>query len=208
MRAREHSMTTPRRDDLTSSLAADQPLWGLSELHERQAERVLVADARSGSHVAFAQLVERYGRAVISVCFASTLNQADAEELSQDVFLTAWRGLDAFRGDAAFSTWLFAIARNACVDRSRRAAARPRIVDHPGGVEALEVFSDDAPRRTARAIMEAAGRLTPALRETFLLRDLQGFSYEEISDIQNVPIGTVRSRLSAARTTVAKEVGG
>ncbi len=171
-------------------------------------ESALVKGAREGSEAAFAQLVERYGGAIISLGLASTLNAADAEELAQEVFLTAWRGLPRYRGEAAFSTWLFKIARNACVDRSRRVAARPRIAEHVVSVEEEAGVVNDGARRTARAILEAASRLPAALRETLLLRDLQGLTYEEIATIQNVPIGTVRSRLSAARSSVAKEVAG
>ena len=153
----------------------------------------LVARAQAGDEHAFAELVDRYGGAVISLCYASTLNAAESEDLAQDVFVAAWRGLPRFRGASTFSTWLFALARNACVDQARRRAVRPRL-------------AEEAPRETARAILSAAAELSLPLRQALLLRDLQGLSYEEIARAQGVPVGTVRSRLSAARAAVVKRV--
>jgi RNA polymerase sigma-70 factor (ECF subfamily) len=167
-------------------------------------ERETVRRAQAGDQVAFAALVGRYGRAVTSLCYASTLNPSDAEELAQDVFLAAWRGLPRFRADAAFSTWLFSLTRNACVDRARRAATRPRLATDDEQADAASPTHDDESRRTARAILEAAALLSTPLRQALLLRDIQGLSYEEIAALQDVPIGTVRSRISAARRAVVE----
>src|SRR4051794_28921203 len=76
---------------------------------ERLAER-----ARAGDERAFAQLVAAHGSSVVALCYASTLDRAEAEDLAQEVFLAAWRGLRRFRSEASFSTWLYSIARNAC----------------------------------------------------------------------------------------------
>src|SRR6266508_203979 len=84
-------------------------------------EAALVGDARRGDEAAFACLVERYGPMVLSLAYASTLCRADAEDVAQETFLVAWRGLARFRGDAAFSTWLYGLARSRCADRARRA---------------------------------------------------------------------------------------
>jgi RNA polymerase sigma-70 factor, ECF subfamily len=162
----------------------------------------LVERAQAGDERAFAELVDRYGGAVISLCYASTLNAAESEDLAQEVFVAAWRGLPRFRGASAFSTWLFALARNACIDHARRRAVRPQLVDDR---EAAEVV-DQAPRETARAILAAAAELSLPLRQALLLRDVQGLSYEEIARVQDVPVGTVRSRLSAARAAVVERV--
>lgn len=170
----------------------------------REDERESVRRAQAGDPVAFAALIDRYGRAVTSLCYASTLNPSDAEELAQDVFLAAWRGLPRFRADAAFSTWLFSLTRNACVDRARRAASRPRLATEDEQADAASPTHDDGSRRTARAILEAAALLSAPLRQALLLRDIQGLSYEEIAALQDVPIGTVRSRISAARRAVVE----
>jgi len=178
----------------------------LSQRRRRRSSRSdpqLVERAQAGDERAFAELVDRYGGAVVSLCYASTLNVAESEDLSQEVFMAAWRGLPRFRGASAFSTWLFALARNACVDQARRRAVRPQLVDDRE--HAADVV-DEAPRETARAILAAAAELSLPLRQALLLRDVQGLSYEEIARVQDVPLGTVRSRLSAARAAVVERV--
>jgi RNA polymerase sigma-70 factor (ECF subfamily) len=167
------------------------------------ADARLVERARVGDEQAFAELVDRYGGAVLSLCYASTLNVAEAEDLAQEVFVAAWRGLSRFRGASAFSTWLFALARNACIDQARRRAVRPQLAED--AEQAAEPV-DDAPRETVRAIFAAAAELSVPLRQALLLRDVQGLSYEEIARLQAVPVGTVRSRLSAARAAVVRSV--
>jgi RNA polymerase sigma-70 factor (ECF subfamily) len=165
----------------------------------------LVERAQAGDERAFAELVDRYGGPVVSLCYASTMNVAEAEDLSQEVFMAAWRGLPRFKGASAFSTWLFALARNACIDQARRRAVRPQLVDDR---ESAADVVDEAPRETARAILAAAAELSLPLRQALLLRDVQGLSYEEIARVQDVPLGTVRSRLSAARAAVVERVSG
>lgn len=161
----------------------------------------LVRRARARDEAAFATLVERYAPPILSLCFASTLDREAAEELCQDVFVRAWRGLLTFRANATFSTWLFAIARNACTDAARRRRARPRterLEDRAGAVAA------ETP--SARPVLVAAARLSLPLRAALLMREIQGLSYDEIADVQGVPIGTVRSRIAAARSAVAEEL--
>jgi RNA polymerase sigma-70 factor (ECF subfamily) len=180
----------------------------LSQRRRRRSSRSdpqLVERAQAGDERAFAELVDRYGGAVVSLCYASTMNVAEAEDLSQEVFMAAWRGLPRFRGASAFSTWLFALARNACIDQARRRAVRPQLVDDR---EPAADVVDEAPRETARAILAAAAELSLPLRQALLLRDVQGLSYEEIARVQDVPLGTVRSRLSAARAAVVERVSG
>jgi RNA polymerase sigma-70 factor, ECF subfamily len=161
---------------------------------------LLARRASGGDRQAFALLMERYGQPVLSLCYASSLDRHVAEELAQDVFLAAWRGLPRFRGGSSFSTWLFAIARNACIDRARRRSARP----HTTPLEAYhQLEAPAAPGGEARRALEAAAELSPPLREALLLRDVQGLSYEEIAELQSIPVGTVRSRLAAARGAVA-----
>ena len=165
-------------------------------------ERRLVADARGGDVHAFAQLVERYGPPVHALCLASTLDHAEAEDLVQEVFTAAWCGLARFRGSAAFSTWLFAIARNACVDRSRRRRARPAAVP----LEAAESLTTAEPDARRADVVAAAARLSLPLRRAVLLRDLHGLAYEEIAELEGIPLGTVRSRIADGRARLARKL--
>ncbi len=167
-------------------------------------EQQAIESARVGDEAAFALLVRRYGQPILSICYASVLNPADAEDLAQEVFFAAWRSLPRFRGDAAFSTWLFTLARNRCVDRARRARVRPQLVAESEHSPAAHHMVDEAPKQLAKAILASAGTLSLPLRQALLLRDVQGLSYEEIAQLQDVPLGTVRSRIAAARAAVVK----
>src|SRR3989442_4806556 len=145
---------------------------------EALADRQLVEQTLRGDDEAFATLVARYGQPIISLCYASTLDRADAEDLAQEIFLTAWRKLATFRGDAAFSTWLFALARNACVDRSRRQSARPqRTVSDLVPEQVAEESADPA---AVGAVFAVAATLPEPLRPAPLVRAVPWLSHEEL----------------------------
>jgi len=176
-----------------------------SRAAEAEADRLLLVQARQGDEEAFGSLVARYGQPVLSLCYASTLDAAEAEDLSQEIFVSVWRNLNRFRGESAFSTWLFALARNACIDRARRSRSRPQLA-LPDDLADARATSDSAETATLDAIFVEARALSVPLRQALFLRDLQGLSYEEIATLQDIPIGTVRSRIAAARETIAKAV--
>ncbi len=171
-------------------------------------ETAVVDNARARDEGAFAELVVKYAPMVLGIALASTGSRLDAEDVVQETFLVAWLALPQFRGDSAFSTWLYRLARSRCADRARRAAVRPRLARHAGD-EAAEAASPDPERRkTALAILAAAAGLPLPQRQAILWRDVQGLSYEEVADRQDVSVGTVRSRIAAARQRIADEVGG
>lgn len=169
-------------------------------------EAAIVERARRGDHAAFALLVDRYGQMVLSLAFASTQSRTEAEDLAQETFLAAWRSLPRFRGDAAFSTWLYGLARSRCADHARRAAVRPRLARRAPDT-AEPAAADPSGRGLAHAILQAAAALPEAHRQAVLLRDLQGLAYEDIAELQGVPVGTVRSRIASARSRIADHVG-
>jgi RNA polymerase sigma-70 factor (ECF subfamily) len=170
-------------------------------------EATLIADAKRGDNAAFGHLVDRYAPMVLSLAYASTLNRSDAEDVAQETFVAAWRGLARFRGDANFSTWLYGLARNRCADRARRAAVRPRLTLYAESDERDRAASEPGDRKTALAILQAASRLPLPQRQAVLMRDVQGLSYDEIASVQDVPVGTVRSRIAGARRAIADQVG-
>lgn len=185
---------------------SDEPDLRALRKTEAEVDAQLVGVALGGDESAFARLIERYGQPILSLCIASTLDREEARDLAQEIFLLAWRQLGQFRRESAFSTWLFALARNACVDASRRRAARPSLAPiHDDALLAPEIGGGSGDP-TVVAIFAVAAKLPEAQREALLLRDLQGLNYDEIAALQQVPIGTVRSRIAAARQAIADEV--
>ena len=170
-------------------------------------DRELVDRARDGSQEAFADLVRRYQVRIFNLARVSTRNDADAEDVAQEIFVRVYRGLRSFRGDSAFRTWLYRIAVN--VTRTR--AGRPSLFgwfrrvepEEVGGADPLDALpGTDAVEDSVAyrdAIDHALGRLTPDLRMAVTLRDIEGLEYREIADVLGVPVGTVMSRISRGR---------
>jgi len=162
-------------------------------------ERRIVLAAQQGDRVAFERIVVRYAPMVMSLAYASTLDKGEAEDVCQETFLAAWRALPQFRQDAQVSSWLYRLARSRCIDRARRLATRPPTAAFPEPDRA----SAAATNREAMAVLHAAAQLPLEQRQAVLMRDIQGLSYEEISLAQDVPVGTVRSRIAVGRATIA-----
>jgi RNA polymerase sigma-70 factor (ECF subfamily) len=168
------------------------------------ADSILVGQAASGSAEAFEELVRRYERPIVNL--ARALGAADsAEDVAQECFIRAFRGLRRFRGDSSFRTWLYRIAIN--VTRSQLHSEgrwrRPwsRSLDPAGGnppVEAAQPGFEDAWLRRD-AIDRALAGIPLDLRTAVVLRDLQGLEYREIATALGVPIGTVESRIYRGR---------
>ena len=174
---------------------------------ERQ-EQQWVDAARQGDQSAFEQLVRLYEKRVLALTTRMCKNPADAEEAAQEAFLSAWQGLPFFRGDASFSTWLYRLASNACVDLLRRegrhqAAAGPSLNDEEAPLDVADGTpgpQEAAERRELREQIEEGLRaLTPEHRQVLLLREMHQLSYDEIADTLELDVGTVKSRISRGR---------
>jgi RNA polymerase sigma-70 factor (ECF subfamily) len=170
----------------------------------------LVQRSRSGDREAFRELVERYQRKIAALAIGMLRNREDALDVVQETFTKAYQSLDRFKGDSAFYTWLYRIAHNLCVDHQRRSGKQAHIsLDADDAAPAAPILSDgpapDQPferardAEIARRVREAIGGLTPDHRAVILLRELEGLSYEEISEVLDCPKGTVMSRLHYAR---------
>lgn len=156
-------------------------------------EEQCVAQARGGDASAFEELVRTYEAPVYRLALRMCGGRAeDAQEVAQEAFLAAWRGLPRFRGQCRFSSWLYKLTANAAVDHLRREKRRPAAVPHTPQEE-LER------RELHRAVQQALDRLTPEHREVLLLRQMQGLSYQEIGAALSLEEGTVKSRLSRAK---------
>ena len=161
----------------------------------------LVQRARGGELSAFERLVDRHRPVVIRVA-ARIVGSGEAEDVSQDAFLRAFHRLDHFRGDAPFRSWLLRITHNAALDHVRRRRAEP--VD-PEALDTGEPSRARPPadRLEVRERIERLERklrgLNPQHRVVLVLRDAEGLSYEEIADITDTPLGSVKARLHRAR---------
>ena len=174
----------------------------------------LVSAAAGGDRLAFERLVEKYASFVFRTVSFSVGNPADAEDLTQEIFLKLWRGLPEFGGRSRFLTWLVRIVRNACADyirkKQRSVKTEPLLSDRNGDGEDEEMpLYDTDPMRDPQAAAErkedtlllrqAMLQLSEEHRTLILLRDLEGYSYEEIAGMLGLALGTVKSRLSRAR---------
>lgn len=162
-------------------------------------EGTLLAASRRGDLTAYDQLVGAYQDRIYQLAYRVTGNPEDAWDAAQDAFVKAFRSLTAFRGDAAFSTWLHRIAVNAALDIVRRRPPAPDPLDVAAAVATESVDRVVEQREVQRRVHGAIAGLPPDQRLAVVLRDVQGLSYGEIAAVLQVPVGTVRSRLSRAR---------
>ncbi len=169
-------------------------------------ERDLIARSCAGDLDAFEDLVRAHQDQIYNVAYRLTGNHEDANDAAQEAFVRAFQALPRFRQDAAFSTWLYRIATNAALDLVRRRPAVPPVeltADHPGASDpAAEVHRREVHRR----VQAAVGHLPAEYRAVVVLRDLQGLAYEEIARVLQIPIGTVRSRLSRGREALRAQL--
>lgn len=172
-------------------------------------EKVLLQRAKKGEMAAFESLVTAYERRVYSLALRSTGSEADAADITQEVFLRAYRSLDTFRGESGFSTWLHRITVNLCVDLARKNNPAESLDDEQA-LEAPETRGAYQPE-TALANSELRRELDAALslvseehRKIVILRDVAGMSYADIAAALELEEGTVKSRLARARAALRK----
>lgn len=179
---------------------------------------LLVESFRQGRPGAFDAIVRAHQDRVYAFCARMLSDREEALDVSQDVFLSAWRNLAAFRGESALSTWLLRIATNRCLNRIRqRKSAASREEPWPdanadGDGPEFQPASPEGGRpdrvaenREMGAILaDALGRIDPDSRWLVLLSDVEGFSYEELAEMAEVPVGTVKSRLHRARMALRR----
>lgn len=177
------------------------------EVHERE----LILQCKNGSVEAFEQLVLKYQRQVYTVAFRFMGNHEDASDLAQEAFIKAYKSIDRFRGEASLKTWLYHIISNVCRDELRkRKKGLTLSLDAPIFTDEGEITrqAEDwtyAPEHIYESkeiqyfIQKALDNLTPEYKEVIILREIQGFSYEEIAKELDCSLGTIKSRLNRAR---------
>lgn len=170
-------------------------------------EKVWIQRAQKGDAAAFEQLVTAYERKVYALALRSTGSEADAADLTQEVFLRAWRSLNSFRRDSTVSTWLYRITMNICIDFSRKKSLQlVPLADEEGNELPLpDRRTTNSPeaalenQELSRELNTALKQLTPEHRQAILLRDVSGLTYQEIGRMLALEEGTVKSRLARAR---------
>jgi len=172
-------------------------------------DRGLVASAQAGDRAALEALLRRHHDRIHALCRRLTGDPTDALDATQEALIAIVRGLPRFDGRAAFSTWSYRVATNACVDELRRRRRRPTEPLGDRDLDADVGAPNLGDRAADRLDIDAALLSLPVeFRAAVVLRDVCGLDYAEIADVLDVPPGTVRSRIARGRAGIARELAG
>ena len=178
-------------------------------------DELLIRRAQRGDADAFEQLLLEHQKNVYNLCYRMAGDPDDAMDLSQETFLRAWRCLDQYQFASAFSTWLYRLCSNICIDflrKRRRQQTVPLTFEDADGEEQTYAVPDAQPlpeeqvelKLTRETLAAAMAQLLPEHRAVLQLRVVNEMSYEQIADVLDIQIGTVKSRLSRARNQLKK----
>lgn len=176
----------------------------------RERELAVIQKVKKGDVNAFEELVAAYEKNVYNLALRMVGNPEDAADMSQEAFIKAYNSLDNFRGDSKFSVWLYRIVSNVCLDflrrRSRRSTVSLSLEDDDGEDVQLDIADESQSpekllerRLTRDAVRRGLEAIPPDSRQILLLREIQGLSYDEISEALGIEVGTVKSRIFRAR---------
>jgi RNA polymerase sigma-70 factor, ECF subfamily len=193
-----------------------------SKSRDQKDDLELINAFQNGEKAAFDVLVLRYKDRIFNLCIRFLGDYHEAEDTAQDVFVKAYNSLKGFRFESSFFTWLYRIAVNSCKNRVksleyrfRRADTRVDLSDETlkdfQGVNSTDQPSGPASelegKETMKILQKAINSLPPDQKSVIILRDIQGLSYEEITDITGFKLGTLKSRLSRARNNLREKLG-
>lgn len=184
-------------------------------MFDRRSDLKLIRQCKRGEEPAFAKLLARYRGAIYNLCYRMTRHPEDARDLAQEIFIKVFSLLDRYDESFAFSSWLFRIATNHCIDYLRRNRLRFLSLEGivgPDGDEIELQLPDSGPqpdtvlqrKEALLRLSEVIGELPPHYRIITLLRHDQQLSYEEIAEILELPLGTVKARIHRARNLVQR----
>lgn len=177
-------------------------------------DQEVVLQAREGLEAAYRELIRRYERPIFSLIYRMVRDRALAEDLSQETFIKALNAIDSYRPEYKFSSWIFKIANNAAIDQIRRRELDTLSLDGSPHATTPDEIEATALQVSARGlsplealesselggqIEQAIGRLRPEYRSCILLRHVEGLAYEEIAELMNLPLGTVKTYIHRAR---------
>jgi len=167
-------------------------------------DRVLVQAAQAGDLDAFELLVRRYQTPVYRIALRLLASSADADDVTQDTFLRAWRSVSRFRGDSAFATWLYRIVTRRCFDLL--AARRPTVVlDEDLLGPSVDPWTTIEQRERLRALTRQIQALPPDQRAALVLCEFEGLSYAQVADVLETTAPAIKGRIHRARLTLLKE---
>jgi RNA polymerase sigma-70 factor (ECF subfamily) len=194
------------------------PLAQQTRSVKREEEQLLVDRCRQGDRESFAQLMRLHERQIYNFTYRMLGDEEEAEDLTQDIFVAAFKGIRKFRGEAKFSTWLYRIALNQTRNRIKYLSRRDFFAKQSRRVqyrqespwENPDLLPDSAPtpeqwtltKSMAAQVQECLNQIPPQARQILVMRDVQGFSYEELSEMLSLNPGTVKSRLHRARSAL------
>jgi RNA polymerase sigma-70 factor, ECF subfamily len=186
---------------MTTSKFTARPSSQAAPSAARAEDMALVERCRSGDLAAFEELYRAHAGKLFSVACRMVGNPADAEDLLQEIFLSAHRKLDGFRGESALGTWLYRLATNHCLDHLRSRAARMNQVtdaldDEPGQAAGRTLAEQTV---TKMDLERALARLPEGCRAAFVLHDVQGLEHREVAEVLGVAEGTSKSQVHKAR---------
>jgi RNA polymerase sigma-70 factor, ECF subfamily len=179
--------------NLNTNISAEQE--ALLEDHR------LVSGLQAGDETAYEQLIERFQSPVYNLAYRLLNDQSDASDVVQEVFLKIFRNVGQFRGDSSLRTWVYRIAVNESHNRRRW------LFRHRRGETGIEETFEDSEGREAQLLLEGAlAEINPVFRAALVLREVEDMSYEEISEILEVSIGTVKSRIVRGREALRRNL--
>jgi RNA polymerase sigma factor, sigma-70 family len=167
----------------------------------------------------FSVIVEKYSSLVYNIARQSTHSETDADDITQEVFIKVWRSVSSFRGESSLSTWIARIAMNTCMDFARKRKRKPTVslttftdpLEQPENSKELDITDTSTSSNpeaaiekaeTTAVVRQAIEDLSEDQRAPLILRDIEGYTYTEISEILNLELGTVKSRINRARQNI------
>jgi RNA polymerase sigma-70 factor, ECF subfamily len=189
-------------------LLANDEAARVSRSRPRVEDREAIEASQRGDREAFDRLVEHYQRDVYRLCYRYVNNHHDASDLAQEAFLKAYRAIGRFRGDSAFSTWLYRIAVNTCLNfrAARKLPSEPLEVDVPDRRRGVAARLED--EELSQQVREAVSRLPEKQRATLILKIYHDLTHEEVAAILGSSVGTVKANLFHALGNLRKAMGG
>jgi len=176
----------------------------------------LIKQAQKGDNKAFELLIDEHFKKIYNIAYRLSGNEADASDMTQEVLIKIFRHIGSFSGNSKFSTWVYRVATNTCLDELKKIKRRSTYsLDaelDTGENEVVVQVRDEAPtpdiaaeqKELSAAVGKAIKRLSPDHSAVVILRDIQGMSYEEVAKILNCSVGTVKSRLNRGRAQLKK----